>query len=252
MSGKALIFDCDGVLADTERDGHRVAFNSMFQELGLPFEWDEVTYGELVKIGGGKERLATLLTPKILIDLGLTDPAAAIADWHRRKTEIYSELINSGQIPPRPGVRRLIVEALESGWQVAVASTSALPSVTAVLRNAIGDLLADRVSVYAGDIVVHKKPAPDIYQHALKDLGVTANGAVVVEDSGIGCRAAVAAGLPTVITVSGYTASDKFDGAALILSDLGEVQAPARLIANPTDLPFAGLVDLTLLQQLRH
>ncbi|MCX4510746.1 HAD hydrolase-like protein [Streptomyces sp. NBC_01619] len=128
----ALIFDCDGVLADTERDGHLPAFNAAFEEFGLPVRWSDEEYAEKVKVGGGKERMRTLLTPDFVAAGLPTDPAALeeqVAAWHRRKTEIYTGIIRGGDIPPRPGVRRLAAEAYEAGWTLAVASTSAEVSV---------------------------------------------------------------------------------------------------------------------------
>ncbi|MDR2348696.1 MAG: hypothetical protein LBD90_08845, partial [Bifidobacteriaceae bacterium] len=133
---RALIFDCDGTLADTERDGHRVAFNQMFQEIGLPLHWSVEEYGRLLSVAGGKERIASVIGPDLARQLGLpADPAAlrqAIIPWHRRKTEIYVELLESGALPARPGVRRLMRAALADGWRVAVASTAAPPAVSAV------------------------------------------------------------------------------------------------------------------------
>ncbi|MGB3954156.1 MAG: HAD family hydrolase, partial [Brooklawnia sp.] len=134
----ALIFDCDGVLADTERFAHLPAFNRTFAEVGLPVTWSEEVYGEKLKIGGGKERMATMLTPQFVAEHGL--PAdedgqrELLLDWHRRKTGHYTDLIATGQVPPRPGVARLVDEARAAGWLLAVASTSAVASVEAVLE----------------------------------------------------------------------------------------------------------------------
>ncbi|MDR1212519.1 MAG: HAD-IA family hydrolase [Propionibacteriaceae bacterium] len=244
----ALIFDCDGVLADTERDGHRVAFNRLFAEAGLPLRWDDAEYERLLRIGGGKERLTSVITPERAAAWRMDDIPATVARWHARKSALYLDLIATGAIPPRPGVGRLIGQALAAGWPVAVASTSLEASVRAVLELAVGPGLASQVAVYAGDIVARKKPAPDIYRHALADLGLTPAEAVVVEDSGIGCAAAVAAGLRTIVTVSAYTAADDFSGASLVLTDLGEPGRPAQALADPADLPFGGLVDLALLE----
>src|SRR5580692_6715556 len=142
----ALIFDCDGVLADTERFGHLVAFNETFAEFGLPVQWSVAEYREKVRIGGGKERMASLLTPGFVAAAGLPadaeGQAAAVAAWHKRKTEIYSQLVASGAVPPRSGVARVAAEAVAAGWPVAVASTSAEPSVRATLIRAVGADLA--------------------------------------------------------------------------------------------------------------
>lgn len=226
----ALIFDCDGVLADTERDGHRVAFNRAFEATGLPLHWDEPTYGELLAIGGGKERLRAALAqdgaPRV------PDPDETVQQVHREKTRIYTELIDRGAVPARPGVRRIAAEADAAGWLLAVASTSARPSVEAVLRHVMGDELAGRFSVFAGDVVPRKKPAPDIYTLAVSELGVSTDEAVVVEDSGIGVAAARAAGLPVVVTVSSYTADEDFTGAAFVVSSLGDPGEPIRVLSD--------------------
>ena len=182
---RALILDCDGVLADTERDGHLVAFNQTFEELGFPFRWSEEEYAGLLKIGGGKERMRGYLAAHPEIDLGsgaeLDEKIVAV---HKRKSEIYIELVDQGRLPGRPGVKRLIEEALDAGWQVAVASTSATRSVEAVLRSVVGEQTRSRIAgVWAGDIVPAKKPAPDIYLLTLRELGRGPDEAVVVEDS---------------------------------------------------------------------
>lgn len=162
---RALIFDCDGVLADTERDGHLPAFNAMFDEEGLPFHWSDADYAKLVRIGGGKERVASVLTPQILAEhLGRDESKDdALARWHAVKSAHFQNLVRAGELPARPGVARLIGEALDRGWRVAVASTSAEDSVRAVLESAVGAGCAARVRIFAGDIVARKKPAPDIY-----------------------------------------------------------------------------------------
>jgi HAD superfamily hydrolase (TIGR01509 family) len=232
-----LIFDCDGVLSDTERDGHLPAFNQTFREFGLPVSWSEADYGEKLRIGGGKERMASLLTESFVLAAGLPRERAAldveVARWHRRKTELYRERVAAGALPPRPGVRRLIDEALAAGWQLAVASTSAEESVRAVLDVAAGRENAARfAAVLAGDIVPRKKPAPDIYALALSTLGANVASTVVIEDSKNGLDAARALGLATVITVNGYTAHEDFSGAALVLDHLGEPGRPLRVLAN--------------------
>jgi HAD superfamily hydrolase (TIGR01509 family) len=247
----ALIFDCDGVLADTERDGHLPAFNQTFAEFSVPVHWSDSDYARKVKIGGGKERMRSILTPEIARELGLPpdDPEAldsAVARWHRRKTAIYTERVASGALPARPGIRRLVTQAAASGWTLAVASTSAEESVRAVLTHAVGPELAAQFRVFAGDIVGRKKPAPDIYLHALRELGIDAADAVVVEDSANGLRSALAAGLRTVITVSGYTADEDFTGAALVVVSLGDPGGPSTVtLHDPLGLQPEFFVDLS-------
>lgn len=223
---RALIFDCDGVLADTERYGHLPAFNQTFEDFGLPVHWSDEDYAEKVLIGGGKERMASLLTPEFVAANALPTDAEAqrnlLAEWHRRKTRIYTDLVASGRMPARPGINRIAHEALEAGLLVAVASTSAEPSVRAVLEHVVGPDIVPEFSVFAGDIVPAKKPAPDIYLLALRELGVDASDAIVVEDSANGLRASLAAGIRTVITVSSYTRNENFGGAALVVTSLGD------------------------------
>jgi HAD superfamily hydrolase (TIGR01509 family) len=231
---RALVLDCDGVLADTERYGHLVAFNQTFAEFGLPVHWSDGEYQEKLRIGGGKERLASLLTPEFVAAAGLpADPGAqqdAVAAWHRRKTEIYTSLVASGAVPPRPGIARVVAEALAAGWPVAVASTSAEPSVRATLERAVGTACGERIRVFAGDIVARKKPAPDIYLLALDWLGLPAARVVVIEDSRNGLVAATSAGAPCVITVNDFTAGEDFSEAALVVSSLGDPGGEATTV----------------------
>jgi len=225
---KVLIYDCDGVLGDTEQYGHLVAFNQMWREMGVPWQWTVEEYGRKLKIGGGKERMASLLAePEFL--KAFTPPAGGearkemVAAWHKRKSAIYKEIVNSGKIPPRPGVRRLTEEALAAGWTLAVASTSAQESVEAVLRRAMGEETAARFAlVLAGDVVKAKKPAPDIYLLTAGRLGVVPADCVVLEDSNNGVVSAVTAGMKCVVTVSGYTREEDFSAAAIVLTCLGD------------------------------
>jgi len=232
----ALIFDCDGVLADTERDGHRPAFNDTFDELGLPVHWSEADYAEKLKIGGGKERMASLLSGRFVADNRLpTDAegqATMLADWHRRKTARYKAIVAEGKLPGRPGIARVAAEAADAGWTLAVASTSAEESVRAVLDHVVGTELAAAFSVFAGDVVPAKKPDPAIYRLALSELGCTPADAVVIEDSRNGLLATVGAGLRCVVTVSSYTVDEDLHEAALIVSSLGDPAEPARVLAN--------------------
>ncbi len=236
-AAQALVLDCDGVLADTERYGHLVAFNETFAEFGLPVRWSVADYREKLRIGGGKERMASLLTPEFVAAAGLpADPAeqqAAVAAWHRRKTELYTGLVASGAVPPRPGVARVVGEALDAGWPVAVASTSAEASVRATLERAVGAGPASAVQVFAGDVVPHKKPSPAIYLLALDWLGLPAGRVIVVEDSRNGLLAANGAGLTCVITVNDFTAAEDFSEAALVVTSLGDPGGDrAAVLAN--------------------
>ena len=243
----ALVFDCDGVLADTERYGHLPAFNATFEHFGLPVRWDEPEYGRRLAIGGGKERLASLFgDPGFTQAAGVPDDEpgrkALLAQWHLDKTARFTELVASGSVPARPGVARLIGEALEAGWTVAVASTSAEASVRAVLGHAVGPALAQRVPVFAGDVVPAKKPDPAIYLLAVERLGLDPADTLVVEDSRNGLLAATRAGLPCLVTVNGYTREEDFGEAVLVVSELGDPGRPgvevlaARGRARPNGL----------------
>jgi HAD superfamily hydrolase (TIGR01509 family) len=248
-AGRGLVFDCDGVLADTERFGHLPAFNQMFAEFGLPVQWTEAEYGEKLAIGGGKERMASLLTDEFVAAANLpTDPDAQrdlLAAWHKRKTEIYTDLVASGRLPGRPGIRRVVTEALAAGWSTAVASTSADASVRAVLEHVVGSEIAAQFLVLAGDIVAHKKPAPDIYLLARERLGLPAASLLVVEDSANGWHAAQAAGLTCVVTVNGYTAGEDLTGAALVVSSLGDPDGEhTHVLASGTKTPVGDWVTL--------
>ena len=233
-----LIFDCDGVLADTERYGHLPSFNQTFEEFGLPFRWSEEEYGRKLAIGGGKERMSSMLTPEVIRAAGLPEEpeglAAEVAKWHKRKTALYTELVAAGSLPPRPGIRRVISEAQDAGWTLAVASTSAEPAVRAILEYAVGKERADRFDLLlAGDVVPRKKPDPAIYLLALERLGVPPADVLVVEDSRNGLLAAVGAGLRCLMTVNGYTEEEDNSEATLVVSSLGDPDGErTRVIAN--------------------
>jgi HAD superfamily hydrolase (TIGR01509 family) len=249
----SLIFDCDGVLADTERYGHLPAFNRTFEEFGLPVRWSEEEYGRKLEIAGGKERMASLLTDDFVREHGLpTDEdgrRAMIADWHKRKTALYTEMVAEGRLPGRPGVARIVGEALDAGWDLAVASTSAEPSVRAVLEHVVGPAQAARFAlVLAGDVVEKKKPAPDIYELAMDRLRADPSDTLVIEDSRNGLLAAVGAGLPCVVTVNGYTQDEDFSEATLVVTSLGDPGGETTTVlanrspAKPGD--HIGLADL--------
>lgn len=246
---KALVFDCDGVLAETERDGHLPAFNQTFAEFGLPVRWSDEEYGRLLQIGGGKERVRSLLTPEFVGAAGLPAEADALAElvtrWHRRKTEIFTDLVRSGAIRPRPGVERIVRAADAAGWKLAVASTSATDSVQTVLESAVGPGLASRFSVFAGDVVPRKKPSPDIYLLALWNLGTSPAETVVIEDSRNGLLAAAGADISCIITLSAYTQHEDMTGAALVVTSLGDPGGPqASVLANHAGTPVRGFVSL--------
>jgi HAD superfamily hydrolase (TIGR01509 family) len=217
---KALIFDCDGVLVDTERDGHRVAFNRAFAAAGIAAEWDVDLYGKLLTIAGGKERMTFYFN-----EVGWPNGTTAeklIPELHKRKTAIFTELIAQGSLPLRPGVARIVDEAHAAGVRLGVCTTSDPKAIDGVL-NLFG---AERKKwfelVLAGDIVKKKKPDPEIYVLAKQTLGLEGKECVVVEDSRNGLLASLGAGMPTLITTSTYTTTEDFKGAARVVPELGD------------------------------
>jgi HAD superfamily hydrolase (TIGR01509 family) len=253
---RALIFDCDGVLADTERDGHLVAFNQMWREQGVNWQWSLDQYAVKLKIGGGKERIASLakdddFRASYAVPASEDEWMATVAGWHKRKSEIFKELVMSGALPGRPGVRRLAQAAHETGWTLAVCSTSALASVQAVLDTVMGrELSAKFAGVFAGDIVKAKKPAPDIYNHAADSLGLSHRECVVVEDSRNGLLAATAAGMKCVITTNGLTEREDFSEAALVVDSLGDPGVPSRVVASRSAAHPVGMVTVADLEAI--
>lgn len=231
---KALVFDVDGTLADTERDGHRVAFNNAFSEFGLDWQWDVALYGKLLDVTGGKERI------RYFVDRFLPENSRPerldelVVALHQAKTRHYVELLGQGGIPLRIGVKRLLGEAREAGIRLAIATTTTPENVTALLQHGLDGSPDDWFEVIAaGDIVPAKKPSPDIYLWALDQLKLHPADCLAIEDSENGFKASAGAGIKTIITTNDYTAGHSFAGAAAVLSDLGEPGCPFRQISGP-------------------
>jgi HAD superfamily hydrolase (TIGR01509 family) len=228
----ALIFDCDGVLVDTERDGHRVAFNEAFAQAGFGFSWDVPRYGDLLKIAGGKERMRHYFESTGWPDTAGNDKDAFLAGMHKLKTRIFADLIASGALPLRSGVLRLVDEAIVGGIRLGVCTTSNPKSIDAVLDLMGPERKARFEFVLAGDIVSRKKPDPEIYDLAKARLQLPANECVVIEDSRNGLLAAIGAGLPCFITTSTYTMDEDFSEAIGIAPELGDPPNPTVTLAQ--------------------
>ena len=246
---KALIFDQDGVIIDTERDGHRVAFNRTFKEFGYDFEWDVERYHELLQIAGGKERMKHYFREE---GLRLADTPeeedALIRRLHQRKTEVFIELVESGALPVRPGVRRLMKEAMDAGLIIGICTTSNERAARAVAYNILRDIRFD--FVLAGDVVSKKKPDPEIYLLALQKTGLRPEECLVIEDSRNGVLAARAAGMHVVATTNVYTEREDLSDADIVVTCLGDVEGErGQLRHGGEGLDYDGVLRL---EQLRR
>lgn len=246
---QALLFDVDGTLADTERDGHRPAFNMAFEEAGLDWNWDESLYGELLAVTGGKERIRFYLE-KFNTDFKKPENFDAfVKGLHAAKTKFYTQLMAEGKIPLRSGVERLINEARETGMRMAVVTTTTPANVTALLESTLG---ADSERwfevIAAGDIVPAKKPAPDIYVWALEQMNLTPADAIAFEDSSNGIQSSASADLKTIITINEYTKEDDFSQAQLVLDQMGEADDSFTVLSG--DAQGHNYLDLALVKKV--
>ena len=239
---ECLIFDVDGTLANTERDGHRVAFNLAFEEVGLDWHWSVEFYGKLLTVSGGKERIKYFLRqylPQFEPSGDLTD---FVAHLHQLKTQHYLKLLRRGAIELRPGAKRLIEEARKEGVALAIATTTSLPNVIALLEKYL-DLDWFEI-IAAGDIVPAKKPAPDIYYYVAKRMKLPPHSFLVIEDSDNGLESAVAAKMKTIVTVNNYTLQQDFSKAALVVSDLGEPDRACKVLQGDFTGDYLDLANL--------
>jgi len=241
---KALFFDQDGTIIDTERDGHRVAFNQTFREFGYDFQWNVLKYQELLQVAGGKERMRHYLhTEGFGVAVKPEEEDELIRKLHHRKTEIFIELIESGQLPPRPGVKRLMREAMDSGLTVGVCTTSNERAARAVARSVLQDISLD--FVLAGDVVNRKKPDPEIYNLALQKTGLEPDECTAIEDSRNGVLAAKAAGMHVVATTNVYTEHEDLSEADIVVTCLGDPDGEkGELKQGEECLEYAGVLRL--------
>ena len=223
MNLKAILFDVDGTLADTE-DAHRIAFNQTFAENNLGWNWDVALYGKLLKVTGGKERI------KYFVESFLTDfskPAdyeGFVKNLHLRKTAHYIAALRDGHIPLRPGIQKLILDAHKAGLKLAVATTTSPENVAALLEVGLGKDWNKYFDVLGcGDIVPLKKPAPDIYNWVLNELKLAPQDCIALEDSNNGLQSALGAGIKTYITTNPYTSKQDFTGAVAVFDDLSDL-----------------------------
>ncbi|MFC1489691.1 HAD-IA family hydrolase [Candidatus Latescibacterota bacterium] len=241
---RAVVFDVDGTIAETERDGHLVAFNRAFDELKIPVQWDVETYGMFLRIGGGKERIRVQLD-----NLGYTNREGfddLVRSLHERKTTVFRDIVNSGGVPLRPGIKRVITDIHNAGIKLAVASTSHENAVNTVLQRLLGDEIMEWFDIIlAGDVVSRKKPDPAIYTLVSERLGISPAECLVIEDSGIGCEAAVSAGMKCLITSNHYTSGENFKGADLVVDSLGDPgMDPVSVTSNPGNVPVDDYVTV--------
>lgn len=224
MTIRALIFDVDGTLSETE-EAHRQAFNDAFAEFGLDWNWSVDLYRKLLRTTGGKERMAAYLQDY----LGGTLDAVEITRVHARKTERYGELVSSGMVDLRPGIKSLIADSARSGCRLAVATTTNTPNVDHLCKACFGAPASEVFEVIAaGDMVANKKPAPDVFNLALHTLGLAARDCVALEDSRNGLASAKAAGLRCIVSPSTYTDEDDFGIATAVVSSFEDISTLAR------------------------
>ena len=242
----AVIFDVDGTLADTEANGHRIAFNKAFAEAGLDWYWTLEQYGSLLAVTGGKERIIHYVKKFHPHFMPPGDLGEFVATLHRAKNGYYADMVAAGEIPLRPGVKRLLLEAQQAGLRLAIATTTSMVNVEALLEHSLDpDAVSWFEIIAAGDVVAAKKPAPDIYHYTLKALKLSPAQCLAVEDSRNGLQSALAAGLKTLVTVSDYSRNERFTGATLVVDQLGEPDHPITVLAG--DANGAKMIDVETL-----
>ena len=241
---KGIFFDQDGVIIDTERDGHRVAFNQTFKSFGLNFQWNVEEYHKLLQIAGGKERMAYYLHTKgFNKPINPTEEERLIKDMHKAKTSKFIELIDSGKLPLRPGIKRLMKEANQAGIQIGICTTSDEKAAKAISTKYLNDITFG--FILASDEVDKKKPDPAIYLLALQKSQLKPKECVVIEDSRNGVLAAKRAGISTLVTTNPYTEKEDLSGADIILTCLGDQNGEkGKLVCSTRPFTFDGVLHL--------
>ncbi|KLU62272.1 fructose-1-phosphate phosphatase YqaB [Peptococcaceae bacterium CEB3] len=249
---KALILDCDGVIAETERDGHRVSFNRVFEEEGINAYWSVEEYEKLLRVGGGKERMKAYFEERNELFPRYRFNDEDIKRLHRRKTEIFMDMSAKGELPIRPGIKRLVLEAYDKGILLVVCSTSNEKSVRALIKSVMGEQAVDYFDgIFAGDIVKAKKPAPDIYNLAKERFNLKGDECIVIEDNRNGLLAAKGAGMYCVVTVSFYSQKEELKEADLVVESLGDPGKPANVMkSNPRVHGNIEYITIDILERL--
>ena len=240
---KAFFFDQDGVIIDTEKDGHRVAFNEAFKEFGYDFEWSVQKYHELVQISGGKERMRHYFQEKNLFsNMSPEELTEHIKALHKRKTEIFISLIESGKLPLRTGIKRFMKEGMQAGLILGVCTTANERSAYAIAKGMLKDIQFK--FVLAGDVVSKKKPDPAIYLLALEKTKLKPDECVVIEDSRNGVLAAKRADLNIVATTNIYTDNEDLSDADIVVTRLGDVGERGELKNAKKKIDFDGILHV--------
>ena len=240
---KGIFFDMDGTIIDTEKDGHRVAFNEAFARLGIKAEWDVAKYHQLLQIAGGKERMKFFFQGEgkkyLPVGKSIDD---FVQQLHLLKTEIFVSLIESGKLPLRPGIKRIMEEANEKGILIGICTTSNEKAVKSIINSLLSDIKID--FILAGDIVTKKKPDPEIFLLALQKTGLSGNEVLVVEDSENGLIAGKAAGIKVLVTVNEYTKNENMTGADAVVTSLGNENEKTRVLAGNLKLSDSQMVHI--------